>query len=241
MRRVLNARDLDFVARCPHALNYLDRLRANSNCTRCYHLARVGHYILQRNFRGRNLPSLATVQKTYKKFMTPHGPEIAEVMAMQDELLLQSLMDWGKEVADHISLIDADAEIHLGSYTVVSDIDAVLYMDEAFHLVKFICDSDFHQEEVLSYKTLFDSMWLRKNFGVSSNNIMIVQLSDGDLYPSSFKVGLSENLLQNTISHILSNIDLGRPANAEELDSKLESLPRIFGSHCWPCRACFKE
>jgi hypothetical protein len=207
-------------------------------------LREISKFILQRHFKGKNLPSHDTIIKTYMRTLLRYemDDELVKSIAANDSRLIAELNEWIGAVAGSISIIDYPSELHFGHYTIRDTVDAVLYHDGQYHLLEFICGDDRHIERVMSYRTLFNSIWLRHNFSVGVNGFTAITLDRiRGVRTTSFDINISENILRKSIEHILSAVDLGNPATEEEQRAAISTLPAVFGPHCWACMACFDE
>lgn len=230
----ITANDLEQVARCPHSINFLSRVRHSRYCPRCYIFSETARFVMQRNFRGGKLPSSDGIIKHYNKLASKLGLPEAD---SKDKVMLHDLLIWGKGIADQINMVGVAAESHFGNITITDIIDAIIYDMDKYTIVQVVCDQP-HQERIMHYKTFHASLWLRKTYQVEENNIMLVKMTGEGVQLHRFPIEIPENILQDSIEHILSVVDTG--VFTEKSDNiELLNLPTIYGEHCWHCQACF--
>lgn len=234
-RIFLDSLELEQISRCPHSINYLPRILANKHCSRCQAFSETGRFILQRNFKGGNLPSVEGVTKHFAKIL--ESLNLNQHITNKEKVMLADLLVWGKGIADNINMISIASETHLGLYTIGDIIDAVIYDLDTFTIVQFVCDLP-HPERVMNYKAIHNSLWLRHNYNIDKNGLMFVKMHDEGLQIHRSEIDVSSSILQNSLEYILSNIDAGN-IPWEEKENKWLKLPRVFGEHCWNCMACF--
>ena len=241
-RILISASDLEHVSRCPQAMNYLPRIRANISCKSCIGLAAAGRYMLQRSFRGTRLPTLEFLVKTYAQSIggVPEQPW-ATRYAKEQKAALDHLRDWGKGVWEKIDAVNIAAETHHGLFTIHQLIDVILIdkSNDTYILGQFSCDSN-HPEQVLNYKTLHASLWMRDHYGIETNDVMVIRLTPHGPEFNIQSLGLSTNILRKSISSILSTVDLGIFKTSEDRDKAVSLLPPNPGEHCHVCLGCFQ-
>lgn len=238
-RIIISGNDLESIARCPKSFSYLGRIQVNTTCKRCYAFSQVGCYVLQRSFRGLHFPSIKRLTELYALSL---GDGKLDSWSLQDAKeqysTLDHLRDWGRGVWDKIDVVNAKAESHFGFFTVTQLIDAVLCIDGIYTLVYFSCNSK-HQEQVMNYKVFHGSYWLRESFRAPRNNIMIIRLTPHGPEFHVQAVEFTTELLETTITNILSRVTPKDWETVDEYEKMLENLVPIPGEHCYNCMACF--
>lgn len=233
----LDASELEQIARCPYSINHLETINKSRECLRCKAFSETGRFVLQRNFRGGHLPTPYGINCHFQKISKQLGiPQ--ESVSSRDRMLLHDLLIWGKGISDNINMIGQAAETHFGLVTIKDIIDAVIYDIDNFAIVQFVCDKP-HNERIMNYRALHASLWLRENYGVNINSLMLVKMSEEGVKVHRYPIETSVYLLRSSIEHILSNIQIAD--NDENKYNKLNNLPVIFGEHCWHCMACFNK
>lgn len=239
-RTFLDGADLEQIARCPHSFNYLSRISRARHCKRCEAFGNCGKFVLQRNFKGGNLPSLAGITKYFEgELAMQYGERPEAEVTARDQVMLNELLRWGKGIAEDINEVNITAETHFGGLSIRDNIDAVVCDMGVFSVVQFICDRP-HQEHIMNYRALHASLWLRDTYDVETNNLMFVKMSPDGIQIHRHTVETEKNILRESIEHILSGVEVDGSSD-EEKDRNLLALPVIFGEHCWRCMACFPE
>jgi len=239
-RFLLSAQDLEHVARCPRSINYLGRIRSSLACKQCSGLGAAGRYMLQRSFRGTRLPTLEFLTKIYAQAIAGGEADIwASQYAHNQKAVLDHLRDWGKGVWEKIDAVNVAAETHHGLFTIQQLVDVVLKVDGRYVIGQFSCDSK-HAEQVLHYRTLHASLWLREAYDVDSNDVMIIRLTPHGPEFNQQPLSLDTKILRSAIQSILLRVNTGAPKTTEEHDEALALLPPNPGSHCHECMACFQ-
>lgn len=238
-RTFLDGLDLEQIARCPHSFNYLDRIARARHCKRCAAFRNSGKFVLQRNFKGGNLPSLAGITKYFESELATQYGHLPEAVASRDQMMLNDLLHWGRGVAEDINEVNIIAETHFGELSIRDTIDAVVCDMGVFSVVQFICDKP-HHEHIMNYRALHASHWLQEAYDVPVNNLMFVKMSTDGVQIHRHTVETPKNILRESIEHILSRVQVDGSSD-EETERNLLALPVIFGEHCWQCMACFPE
>lgn len=240
-RIFLAARELEQVARCPHSINYLDRINVVAGCKRCRALSALGRLLLRRAFRGCQQPTPAALLGELVKIYAEMGEPYQA--SAKDALLANDLMTWCRGVREQISLVDIPAETHHGLFTVTNRIDAVLYDVDEFAVVQFLCDkphpSRCHAEQVMNYRALHARLWTREKYEIDGSNLLVVRPSDHGVRLERFDQDIPTPVLRRSIEHILSNV-CAPDRDGDAFAAKLAALPAIYGDHCWSCMACFR-
>ena len=238
-RFLLSAQDLEHVARCSRSMNYLNRIRANLLCKQCVGLAAAGRYMLQRSFRGTRLPTLDFLTKIYAQAIGGTQEQIWAIRHAQEQRgVLDHLRDWGKGVWEKIDAVNVSAETHHGLFTIQQIIDVILKVNGRYIVGQFSCDAK-HAEQILHYKTLHASLWLREAYDVENNDVMMIRLTPHGPEFNTQPLGLDTKILRNAIHSILSKVDTGSPKSALEHEQALAALPPNPGEACHSCMGCF--
>ena len=237
-RFLITGQDLESLARCSLSMNYLSRIQANLNCRDCVGLGAAGRYMLQRSFRGTRVPTPEFLTKTYSQAIDPTGAGWATRYAYDQRAVLDHLRDWGKGVWEKIDSVNVAAETHHGLYTIHQLIDVILKVDGRYVMGQFSCNAK-HAEQILHYRTLHASLWLREAYDVETNDVMIIRLTPHGPEFNTRTLGLSTKILRNAITSILSKVDTGAPKTAAEHEQALAALPPNPGEHCHACLGCF--
>jgi hypothetical protein len=220
-------------------MNFLPRIRANNACKSCIGLAAAGRYMLQRSFRGTRLPTLEFLVKTYAQAIGGVPEQSWATMYAREQMaVLKHLQIWGKGVWEDIDSVNVAAETHHGLFTIHQLIDVILISNDSYILGQFSCDSS-HPEQVLNYKTLHASLWMREKYGIETNDIEIIRLTPHGVERHPQSLGLSTNIIHKSISSILSTVDLGVFKTSEDRDRAVSLLPPNPGEHCHVCLGCF--
>lgn len=221
-------------------MNYLPRIRANNSCISCIGLAAAGRYMLQRSFRGTRLPTLEFLAKTYAQSISGvPEKDWATLYAKEQKAALDHLRDWGKGVWEKIDSVNVAAETHHGLFTIHQLIDVILKVNDTYILGQFSCDSS-HPEQILNYRTLHASLWMRDAFKIDTNDVMVIRLTPHGPEFNTQSLGLSTKILRESISSILSTVDIGAFKTPEDRDYTMLLLPTNPGEHCHVCLGCFQ-
>lgn len=229
--------ELEQIARCPHSINYIDRINASKACKRCEAFSEIGRFILQRNFRGGNLPTQKGVENAFSRFCKKINYD--HQITAYDKVMLHDLLVWGKGISDQINLVSADIVSHFGLYTVEDTIDAIIDDMDVFTIVQIICNEP-HHERVMNYRALHASYWLRNNYNIEKNNLMMVKMTQEGVRVHRYNIPLSTELIKSSILHILSGVDGITPELIKDEEAIID-LPVSFGEHCWKCMACWEN
>lgn len=234
-RVYLSGEELEQIARCSHSMNFLDRILPNKICSRCSALSDTGKFLLQKYFKQTNSRHNETVKKYFEKSAQEHN--IFKVNP-EDIIALNELNVWVKGVADSISIANFNIEEHFGLFTITDNIDVIDDMG-TFTIIKIICN-ETHQEKIMNYQIMMNSLWLRKNYNIDKNNIMFVKPTHEGAIKQRFEINLSTNILQDSITHILS--EFGSKIQEYQQDTEtIIDLPVRFGHYCHYCMACFDK
>jgi hypothetical protein len=215
-RITLSGADLDRISKCEHSFNYLKEIESRSDCDSCCGLRESGKYILQRGFKGGSQPSLKTAVKKYRVF--------SGISSQLDDKKVNSIVQWSNNNSNCVNTINIDYELHLGRFTIKDKIDGVLFKGQTYKLIVFGCDKKFHGE-VLTYKNLAASLWLRMAFNVNSNSVISVRPNNE---VKDILIPLSSEEIAISLRKILDRI----------LVTNTLDLPISIGSHCSVCMSC---
>lgn len=239
-RTFLTGMDLEQIARCPRSFSFLERISRARHCKRCEAFRSAGKFVLQRNFKGGNLPSLDGITKYFQgELAVLHSQPEHTVMRPRDQVLLNELLHWGKGVSKLINEVNVVAETHFGTISIRDQIDAIVCESDVFSVVQFVCDLT-HAENIMNYRALHASLWLRDTYGVGHSNLMFVKMTTDGVQVHRSTLDAPKNILRESMEHILSGVSVAGTAQ-EERDKNLLALPAVFGEHCWNCMACFPE
>lgn len=235
-RLVIGADELEAVARCPHALNFLDRIGHARACPACDAVAAAGRYLLKQVARDlRRPPTVGAVRREYRKARRSRHLDAAE--EAREAAVVAALFDWSREVAERVNLVDVLAETHLGAWTVRGRIDAVLHgAGNDFSVVKFCCGRD-HGEEVMNYEVLAARLWLREEYEADADSLLLVAPAGAAVRVQCFEQPIPASFLRASLIHILSGVGPGSPSDPDWPSE----LPPVYGEHCWSCNACFQQ
>jgi hypothetical protein len=196
--------------------------------------------MLQRSFKGTRLPTLDFLTKIYAQAIGGSPDQIWATRYAQDQkAVLDHLRDWGKGVWEKIDSVNVAAESHHGLFTIHQLVDVVLKVEGRYVIGQFSCDSR-HAEQVLHYRTLHASLWLREAYDVDYNDVMVIRLTQHGPEFNLQPLGLDTKILRNAIHSILSRVSTGAPKTTQEHDEALALLSPNPGEHCHACLSCFE-
>lgn len=231
-RVYLSVEELEQIARCSFSVNFLDRILPNKICPRCSALSDTGKFLLQKYFKQTNLPRPDTIKKYFEKAAANHN--ISKINS-DDLVALNDLHIWVKGVSDNISIANFDIEQHFGLFTITDNIDIIDDMGH-FSIVKIVCN-ETHHEKVMNYQIMMNSLWLRENYKINKNNVIFINPMSK---PQRFEINVPTNILQSSITHILSELEAKVPEYQQDT-SNIIDLPVRFGHYCHYCMACFNN
>ena len=238
--------ELTEIAQCPHSINYLDEINKHLFCIKCYALRKSAEYICLRAFRGGNQPSIATLNKKYISILINDGDfsiSKAGTTSRLDEVILQDLVSIGHRHSSVIDLVGEDIVIHMGRFSLHDRISLVLCKDDTYTLVDFSC-SIRHPCLELSYSTMLKSLWMRREYGIETNQIANIRLSPSKRpVLEAMELCIDTAIIHQAIIDAIDKVDIGPIKTPEELSIVEEArldLPLIFGEHCMPCMKCFQ-
>lgn len=215
----LQAADLDILAKCPLAVNFLEHIRKEKLCTACLGMKETAKFYMQKCFKGGNLPTEKSIRKRFTMYNT-----LSETSSQNMVSTIQKLERYSKS----INSIGLGYQLHLGRVTIEDKIDTVLYLDKVYTMVLYECNNVLKCHYPFSYKVLAGSIWLRESYDVEINNVLIVDLIGG---ANLYSINLNTEFIKDSIMSIISKIDV---------ENKIWLSP-VFGQHCWQCMGCVKD
>lgn len=238
-RLYISGNELDYLGRCPRSVCHLADINEAITCKRCEAFSQILKFMLQKTMNGQNKPSIKIIERQFIKIAKKI--KYKTDISTKDKVILFDLLSWCIGNADNINTIGPLPEIHFGLITVQDHIDAIIDdFNNSFTLLKIICDKQ-HNDHLLHYSTLFKSLWLREEYNLSTNYILIIKPTDEGIKLERQHFSLPTPVIKNSINYILSPISHILQSRNTDNPKSFNTLEPIFGDYCWNCLGCFPK